>query len=147
MRTTLEVQAASLGCSGRMTFHGFVEQKSLPSRLRACHCLVLPSLYECGGAVVLEAMALGLPVIATNWGGPADYLDGTTGILVNPTDPAAFCDGLREAMQRLAEDRQASREIGAAGARKARSQYAWTNKVVALKQVLAALDSPQSRSR
>lgn len=42
------------------------------------------SLYECGEAVVLEGMAAGLPVIATKWGGPADYLDETTGILIDP---------------------------------------------------------------
>ena len=42
--------------------------------LQGSTALLLPSIYECGGAVVLEAMACGIPAIATAWGGPADYL-------------------------------------------------------------------------
>jgi glycosyltransferase involved in cell wall biosynthesis len=45
--------------------------------------MVLPGTRECG-AVVLEAMASGVPVIATDWGGPADYITGDTGILIPP---------------------------------------------------------------
>ncbi len=55
--------------------HGWLPHARCPDMLRFCDVLVLPSVHECGGAVVLEAMAAGLSVIATNWGGPADYID------------------------------------------------------------------------
>ena len=53
--------------------------------------MALPSMHECGGAVVLEAMASGVPVIAVNWGGPADYVTQETGIL----DSASYTRPLR----------------------------------------------------
>ena len=52
--------------------------------LRNSDIMVLPSMRECGGAVVLEAMASGVPVIAAKWGGPADYISEGTGILIPP---------------------------------------------------------------
>ena len=71
-------------------FHGFVSAGAMCRLLAGFDALVLPSLYECGGAVVLEAMAMGLPVIATKWGGPTDYLDEKTGILIEPTGRRKF---------------------------------------------------------
>ena len=80
IRSQLEALAGELGLGDRVVFHGFVPQDQCASLLAGIDALLLPSLYECGGAVVLEAMAMGLPVIATKWGGPADYLDEKTGI-------------------------------------------------------------------
>jgi glycosyltransferase involved in cell wall biosynthesis len=61
-----------LGLNNNVNFRGFLSQVECASVLNRSDCLILPSLYECGGAVVLEAMASGVPVIATKWGGPAD---------------------------------------------------------------------------
>jgi glycosyltransferase involved in cell wall biosynthesis len=91
--------------------------------------LVLPSLIECGGAVVLEAMAVGLPVIATAWGGPADYLDATCGVLIPPASHGAYVTGLIQAMRRLAHGRDLRRAMGAAGRRKVMDLYSWESKV------------------
>jgi glycosyltransferase involved in cell wall biosynthesis len=70
-RASLETKAAVLGLKN-VSFVGFVPQELAAVYLETVDTLVLPSLYECGGAVVLEAMAKSLPVIATRWGGPAD---------------------------------------------------------------------------
>ena len=75
-----EEQTRRLGLDDRVHFAGTQPQTECAARLRALDALVLPSLYECGGAVVLEAMASGLPVIATAWGGPLDYLDESCGV-------------------------------------------------------------------
>jgi len=68
MRPALEAQCKSLQLTDRVKFHGWVPQTQLAARLREADILVLPSLYECGGAVVLEAMAAGIPVIASELG-------------------------------------------------------------------------------
>ncbi|MDQ6681579.1 MAG: glycosyltransferase, partial [Pseudomonadota bacterium] len=101
-RRRLEALAGSLGldrsqgkASASVTFTGWLPQQACAERLQDCDCLVLPSLLECGGAVVLEAMAIGKPVIATNWGGPADYLDASCGILVAPAGREGLISGLR----------------------------------------------------
>src|SRR5205823_14341259 len=115
MRQPLEAQATAAGLNGSVTFRGWVSQPECAKILGSADVFVLPSLYECGGAVVLEAMALGLPVIATDWGGPADYLDSSCGILVDPASPEAFAQGLADAMLRLGRDESLRRSMGAAG--------------------------------
>ncbi len=115
--------------SGKIAFTGWLSQADCSTQLEQCDALVLPSMLECGGAVVLEAMAKGLPVIATNWGGPADYLDETCGILVSPESQVGFVEKLAEAMVALAllpEKRQA---MGRAGQAKVRKQFDWEVKV------------------
>ena len=93
MRERWEAQSHQLGLRSMVTFSGFLSQQDCAERLKDADALVLPSLFECGGAVVLEAMAAGLPVIATAWGGPMDYLDATCGILVAPDSREALIEG------------------------------------------------------
>lgn len=128
-RSRLEELADSLRLRDRVRFHGFRPQDQVARELDKMHALVLPSLFECGGAVVLEAMAKGLPVIATNWGGPADYLDERCGILVDPSGPDQLVRGLRDAMQKLVEDASLRRALGAAGRKKVERIYDWERKV------------------
>jgi glycosyltransferase involved in cell wall biosynthesis len=117
------------GLAHRVRFLGFREQHELPSILCECDALVLPSLRECGGAVVLEAMALALPVIATRWGGPADYLDSTCGILVDPLPRPDFVVALASAIRTLASDPARRRKMGAAGQAKVERLFDWERKV------------------
>jgi glycosyltransferase involved in cell wall biosynthesis len=91
--------------------------------------LVLPSLLECGGAVVLEAMSMELPVIATNWGGPRDYLDTSCGILVEPESPKAFIDALAAAMIQLANHPEVRQTMGKAGRQQILEHFNWDAKV------------------
>jgi glycosyltransferase involved in cell wall biosynthesis len=85
--------------------------------------MVLPSLRECGGTVILEAMAMGLPVIATRWGGPANYVDDSMGIRVAPDTRESFIGGLAEAMIELAESPQLRRQMSEAARRRAGTNY------------------------
>ena len=91
--------------------------------------LVLPSLLECGGAVVLEAMSLGKPVIATAWGGPLDYLDPGCGVLVAPASREAIVEGFEAAMVALAHSPERRRKLGEQGLRKVKREFDWETKV------------------
>ena len=124
-RAALERLSAALGLNDTVRFSGWQTQAACAVRLDAADCLVLPSLLECGGAVVLEAMAMGKPVIATEWGGPADYLDESCGILVPPAGPEAFIAGLCDALLRIARSPVARAEMGARGLQKVRRDYDW----------------------
>ncbi len=129
MRGPLEVQAKGLGAVDRVTFSGWRPQAECASRLGQADVLVLPSLYECGGAVVLEAMASGVPVIATDWGGPAEYLDESCGILVPVTSHRALVNGLVAGIELLASDKRKRTDMGQAGRERARKEYDWEVKV------------------
>ncbi|MEB3120797.1 MAG: glycosyltransferase family 4 protein [Snowella sp.] len=111
-----------------LRFLGWLSQADCAKQLGESDVLVLPSLYECGGAVVLEAMALSLPVIATNWGGPADYLDDSCGILVNPDSREGLIDGLATAMFDLANSPELRQSMGKAGAKRVVNFFDWDKK-------------------
>ncbi|MEB2347261.1 MAG: glycosyltransferase [Comamonadaceae bacterium] len=116
-------------CAGKICFAGWKDQTECADILSRSDVLVLPSLMECGGAVVLEAMAMGLPVIATRWGGPVDYLDDTCGRLVDPTGREAFVDGLAAAMQELARSPTLRASLGDHGRARVVRFYDWERKV------------------
>ena len=127
-RPRLEELAARLGAADRVTFAGWRDQAGCRDLMAGWDALVLPSLLECGGAVVLEALAVGLPVIATRWGGPADYLDDTCGILVEPAGREGFVAGLASAMARLAADPELAARLGGGGPARA-AAFDWQAKV------------------
>jgi glycosyltransferase involved in cell wall biosynthesis len=115
--------------SGKVRFLGWMSQADCAGQLADCDALVLPSVHECGGAVVLEAMAMQVPVIATAWGGPADYLDSSCGILVEPSSRDGFVDNLVPALIRLATHPQERRAMGKAGRLKVIRDFDWETKV------------------
>jgi glycosyltransferase involved in cell wall biosynthesis len=136
-RPAYEAQATELGIADRVRFRGWLPQEQCAREMRQADVLVLPSLYECGGAVVLEAMACALPVIATHWGGPADYLTPHCGILVDPIDRVAFVNGLADAMRRLAAQPQLRKELGYAGRARAVALFDWERKIDAILDIYA----------
>jgi glycosyltransferase involved in cell wall biosynthesis len=144
MKPALEAHARALGIADHVKFHGWVAQPQCVKTLREVDALVLPSLYECGGAVVLEAMALGLPVIASDWGGPADYLDASCGILVPPLSREQFVKDLADAMLKLAHSAELRREMGRAGRRRVEESFDWERKV---DQILKIYSEATSDSR
>jgi glycogen synthase len=74
-------------------------------------------------------MALGKPVIATNWGGPADYLDASCGILVEPESSAALVEGFAAAMNRLIDSPALTKSMGAAGRERVVRDFDWQRKI------------------
>lgn len=134
-RNSLIAQAKHLGIESSVIFHGWQTQAVCAERLSRADVFVLPSIYECGGAVVLEAMASGVPVIATAWGGPVDYLDESCGILVEPRDRAHFIRTFAASMQRLALDPALRRSMGQAGRVRAVTEFDWGKKIDAILEV------------
>jgi glycosyltransferase involved in cell wall biosynthesis len=135
-RERLERRREELQLADAIEFRGWLTQPAAAERLRAADVFVLPSLYESGGAVVLEAMASGLPVIATDWGGPADYLDPSCGVLVPPT-PGTFDRALANSMIELARDPQHRRAMGRAGREKVMREYDWERKIEQMLKIYA----------
>ena len=109
-------------------FTGWLPQTVCARELAEVDCLVMPSLHDCGGAVVLEAMSMSKPVIATAWGGPLDYLDDSCGILIEPRDRQALVQGFAQAMLRIANSPQERVTMGRAARRKIEDHYDWDAK-------------------
>jgi glycosyltransferase involved in cell wall biosynthesis len=85
--------------------------------------------------VVLEAMALRLPVIATAWGGMLDYLDESCGVLVPPDSRDALRRGFADAMRRLARDPGLRRRMGEAGHARVAERFTWSEKTARIEAI------------
>jgi glycosyltransferase involved in cell wall biosynthesis len=131
-RAALEKKVRELSLTDQVQFHGLLPQAAAADLLRDSDVMVLPSMRECGGAVVLEAMASGVPVIATDWGGPADYITAATGILIPPGTPERFTDKLADTIVWMADNPKARVEMGQAAKLRAQSLFDWHVKAKAL---------------
>jgi len=104
--------------------------------LHAADLLVHPSLSEGLSNIVLEAMAVGLPVLGTRTGGLKEQVvDGETGILVEPANGEALANGIQE----LLEDRERRRTMGAAGRERVRRLYNLTTMLDAYERLYDGL--------
>jgi D-inositol-3-phosphate glycosyltransferase len=127
--------AEEAGVADRVVFRGRIDRTDLPALLRSADAVLCVPWYEPFGIVPLEAMACGVPVIASAVGGLIDtVVDGTTGLHVPPRSPERIAEALNE----LLPDEQRRRTFGEAGARRARSRYSW-DRVASL--TLQAYDS------
>lgn len=114
-RGALERLSGELGLSERTQFAGFVgdaERDALLSDARVCVC---PSVKEGWGITVIEANALGVPVVATDAPGLRDAVRHTrTGLLVPDGEPELFVAGLAAAVENLLSDPARAAQLGAA---------------------------------
>jgi D-inositol-3-phosphate glycosyltransferase len=114
--------AEELGVRDRVVMRGRISRADMPALLRSADAVVCAPWYEPFGIVPLEAMACGVPVVATAVGGMLDTVAaGLTGVHVPPRDPPALAAALRD----LLDDPVRCEAYGQAGAARARLRYGW----------------------
>jgi len=129
-------EAQRLGLAERVIFAGF--QRDVLPFLQAADIFVLPSIQEGLSLSALEAMALGKPVVACRVGGtPEVVVDGRTGVLVSPGEP----EELASALERLLEDPEQARAMGAAGRRRVRDSFDLEQMVSKIEEIYRRLIS------
>jgi glycosyltransferase involved in cell wall biosynthesis len=107
-----------LGLAEHVSWLG--ERGDVPELMAAMDVLLLPSWEEPFGRSVIEAMAMGVPVVATNIGGPAEIIEaGTDGYLVAPREPQRWAEAIRE----LADQPGLRAQMGRAGRAKAEQRF------------------------
>lgn len=118
LRPAMEQRARELGIAERVRFWGV--RADVADILNAADLFTLPSQYEGNPMSVMEAMAAGLPVVATAVGGVPELVeDQRTGILVPPED----CSSLTQALQLLLNDETRRRQMGQAALQRARNCF------------------------
>jgi glycosyltransferase involved in cell wall biosynthesis len=134
--------ARDLGIADRVVLRGRVDRDAMPGLLRSADVVVCVPWYEPFGIVPLEAMACGVPVVASAVGGQTDsVVHGVTGLHVPPRDP----DRLAVTLRSLLADPQRRAELGAAGARRARERYGFDRIAHATREVYAELAGNRAR--
>jgi glycosyltransferase involved in cell wall biosynthesis len=96
LRNELKELARRRGVGSQIQFLGMLNRREVRNVMGKADGFVLPSLWETFGVVLIEAMATGLPVLATRCGGPEELVGEETGILVEPGDVHDLAAGLRE---------------------------------------------------
>ena len=120
----------------RVRFTGRVDRAELPALYRSADAVVCVPWYEPFGIAAVEAMACGIPVVATAVGGLADtVVDGGTGIHVPPRRPDRVADALRL----LLGDPGLRRTLGAAGRSRAITHYAMDRLVASTQRAYARI--------
>lgn len=125
--------------AGRVSFAGGLTHSDVVERLRNADVCVVPSVWpEPFGIPAVEAMAIGLPVVASRGGGLKEIvIDRETGLLVEPGNPSS----LAEAMLRLLDDPMLARTMGQAGRARAEQNFSWKSIAEMLNARYAALCS------
>jgi glycosyltransferase involved in cell wall biosynthesis len=104
----------------RVTYLGTVDDERLGQEYAGADIIVMPSRYESYGLVLLEAMEMGLPVVACAAGGPMEIVEhGETGLLVEPDCSPALAD----ALQTLIEDGELRRRMALAARRRSKTRF------------------------
>ncbi|MGQ0571214.1 MAG: glycosyltransferase family 4 protein [Armatimonadota bacterium] len=126
--------------AARVRFAGFVEHEDLPQVYENAAVFVSPSLQEAFGMTLVEAMAMGLPVVSTRTGGIPEVIDdGRTGLLVEPGDAR----GLAEAILKLLNDPSLRAAMGASGRRRVEERFSWDQSTASLERSYQAICSPR----
>jgi D-inositol-3-phosphate glycosyltransferase len=138
--------AAAAGVIERVHLRGRVTRAAMPALLRSADVVVCAPWYEPFGLVPLEAMACGVPVVATAVGGLLDtVVDGVTGLHAPPREPEALAAAIRV----LLDDPQRRRRLGENGIRRVHRHYGWARiaeQIAAVyEQLLAEVDTAAER--
>ncbi|MBU6391594.1 MAG: glycosyltransferase family 4 protein [Planctomycetota bacterium] len=134
LKEALFVQTKTLGLENHVLFLGM--RTDVPEIISASDLFVLPSINEGFGVVLLEAMAMKCPIVATNVGGiPEVVLDGETGILVPPKDP----EQLAGTIIKLIKDSTLARQLAESGYQRLKAYFDIKDTIVKIEHLYKEL--------
>ncbi len=130
--------ASALGVADRVHFVGRLSRQQVAEAMAGATLFAMPSRLEPFGIVILEAWRSGAPVVATNRGGPPEFVhDGGDGVLVDPFDTTAFADALGS----LLADPERRRRMGDAGRVRVR-EFDWADIAEQYRELYSAIVGP-----
>jgi glycosyltransferase involved in cell wall biosynthesis len=152
-----ELRALNLSCLDQLTFlHNTISNERMAAVYTAADAGVFPTRSDPWGLPISEAMACGLPVIATHYSGPADFMTGDTGYPLSwqpvacPWMPVKMADGdfglwsepdfsqLRRLMRHIYENRDEARAVGTRAAAHIAGRWTWDHAAEKAAALLAA---------
>lgn len=128
----LKSRVAELKLEERVQFLGFIQHKDMPQYLHISDIFVRPSLSEGLGNSFLEAMAAGIPVIATPVGGIPDFLiDGETGLFCEVNNPHSIA----QKVEKLIKDKESRDYIVGRAREMVKEKYSWEKVAGEMKEI------------
>jgi acetyltransferase-like isoleucine patch superfamily enzyme/glycosyltransferase involved in cell wall biosynthesis len=137
MRERWTADARLLGIDASVRWLGAVPRARVPHIMKDCHVFCLPSVRESGGAVLLEAMACGRPVIGLDFGGPAEIVDAQVGWKVDAADADTAVAGIAAALRDVVQSPREAADRGRHGALRVRRHHTWAARMDAAERIYA----------
>ncbi len=131
----LKSQSATGGTAGSVQFHGWVAHEAVQDIMSECSLLAFPSIREFGGGVVLEAMALGVPPLIVDYGGPGELVSEGLGFKVPLGSRAEIVSSFQNELEKIAAAPDILPSIGAAARSHVHEQFTWDKKARQVMQV------------
>lgn len=122
-----------------VSFYGWRSHSDAQKILRGSDLMVLPSVREFGGGVVVEAMAQGVTPIVADYGGPAELVDDLSGIRISFTDRRSLIGNLSKAFQRIIDTPAVLNAFSLAAREKVREQLTWDAKAYQVRKLYDAI--------
>lgn len=146
MRAPWQAQSRALQLTEEVNFHGAASQEVVAEKMRDCHVFCLPSVRESGGAVLLEAMASARPVIALNFGGPAEIVSERIGALLAMESPEQVVSSLFASLLDVTRNPGVWRQRGHNGRREVEARHSWPAKITTAQALYGELLAERSLS-
>lgn len=145
-RPALEARAARLGIAGQVVFAGWRARADVLAAMRHADIFLFPSLRDGGGAVVIEAMAMGLPVVCFDLAGPGMHVIEGCGIRISSHPAVDPVQAFTRALRTLAASPFRRRILGSNAQERVRQNYTWERLADRLQRIYwAAMTSDGSR--
>lgn len=138
----LEQRTQELNLGETVKFTGWVNQEATAEYYRKADIFCFPSIREFGGAVVLEAMACGLPCLVANYGGIAEYVTDETGFKIEPISREYLTQELTEKIKLLVEDENLRQTMSAKSLERVQ-EFEWDKKAKKIVEIYEKMLSSQ----
>ena len=143
-RSALERLTYDFGIAEKVLFTGNLPLNEVSQVIQQAHVFCLPSVRESGGAVLLEAMAVGRPVIAIDFGGPAEIVDDGVGVKLPATGKVDVVQGLIRQLENVRRQPELWIARGQEGRRRVEINYSWDAKIASAIAYYRELLEPES---
>jgi glycosyltransferase involved in cell wall biosynthesis len=140
-REACERLTAELGLTQQVRFQGWLSRPEVVQFYQKADIFVFPSYREPGGNVIFEAMGYGLPLIASEIGGPGAAVDASCGIQLSASSPEQYAQDLASAISRLVDDQALRLALGAGARRRVAAVGLWDSKVDRFDEICADLST------
>jgi glycosyltransferase involved in cell wall biosynthesis len=140
----LENRVKELNLGEIVSFAGWVNQQETLDYYRKADIFCFPSVREFGGAVVIEAMACGLPCIVANNGGIGEYVTEETGFKIEPNSREYLTQELTKKIKTLVEDDRLRESMSAKCIERAK-EFEWDNKAIKIVEIYEKMLAEKAR--
>ena len=134
-RAKLQAMVAELGTEDMVRFVGKVPHTEVQKHLAQSDLLTFPSIREFGGAVLLEAMAVGIPPLAIAYGGPAEIMSESTSFPIEPGSRAEIVERVREQLTSLVSNPSIIDKKSAYCTDRVDRLFTWDSKAIQVQEV------------